>query len=194
MVGDATHCQQPEAPPRRGACHGRIAGRSLTGRAATVRTGREPHLDTRSAAVRFGLLVGCRFITPPAASRRVRGTGAEPLEFLGVPPCKPLPIHLLLFSQCLRSLGSKALMLACVALVSRALSRSHRSRPGLGLPGSSRANPGVLGATPEAPYNLIQGNKVPHPVTARLSGVFALLKTVYNNGIRKGKRHSFETS
>ena len=79
MAGDATNCQQPEALPRRGACHGRSAGRSLTGRAATVRTGRAPHLDTWNAAIRFGLLVGCRFITPPAAPRRVRGIGAEPL-------------------------------------------------------------------------------------------------------------------
>ena len=46
----------------------------------------------------------------------------------------------------------------------------------------------------QALHILIQGHKVPQPVTARLSGVFALLKTVYNNGIQKGKKASIETT
>ena len=80
-MADAPHRQQQQEAPERGAaCHGRTAGRSLAGCEAPARTGRGPHLDTRSPAIRFGLLGWWRFITTPAASRRVRGTGAEPLE------------------------------------------------------------------------------------------------------------------
>lgn len=118
-----------------------------------ARTGRGPLLDARRTAIRSGLLVGGAF-PPTGCLTASAGFGAAPqgLAFRG-----EIEMTRMLAVRPSRRPSAKASSL-----------RAAECLFDFDFPSLLTS---LLGR-PDGPNNLIQGNKVRHPVTARLSGVF----------------------